>query len=118
MAHRLRALLGLIFPALEAAFDYSARTPLILVAGLSTPAEIRAAGIEGVTAYFARTGVGTGIAQTAATAVAVADAQTLALPGEAGAATLVKRQARKLLDLDREIKDTDKMIAERFRDHP
>lgn len=42
--NRLRSLLGSIFPALEAAFDYSNRTPLILVAGMCTPAEIRAAG--------------------------------------------------------------------------
>ena len=48
--NRLRGLLGSIFPTLEAAFDYSTRTPLILVAGLCTAAEIRAAGIEGVTA--------------------------------------------------------------------
>jgi transposase len=34
--NRLRSLLGSIFPALEAAFDYSTRTPLILVAGLCT----------------------------------------------------------------------------------
>jgi transposase len=40
------------------------------------------------------------------------------LPGEATTAVLVKRLARKLLDLDREIKDTDKLIAERFRTHP
>ena len=50
--NRLRSLLGAILPALEAAFDYSARTPLILVAGLCTPAEIRAAGTEGVTAHL------------------------------------------------------------------
>ena len=30
----------------------------------------------------------------------------------------MKRIAAKLLDLDREIKDLDKKIAERFRDHP
>ena len=39
--NRLRALLGSIFPGLEAAFDYSNRTPLILVSALCTPAEIR-----------------------------------------------------------------------------
>jgi transposase len=50
--NRLRGLLGSILPTLEAAFDYSTRTPLILVAGLCTPAEIRAAGIEGVTAHL------------------------------------------------------------------
>jgi len=117
--NRLRGLLGSIFPALEAAFDYSTRTPLILVAGLCTPAEIRAASVEGVTAHLVENQAWpAGVAKTAATAVAVATEQQLALPGESGTAALVKRLARKLLDLDREIKDIDKTITERFRDHP
>jgi len=117
--NRLRALLGSIFPALEAAFDYSTRTPLILVAGLCTPAEIRTAGVDGVTAHLVENQAWpAGITKTAATAVAVASQQQLALPGEAATAALVKRLARKLLDLDREIKDIDKTITERFRDHP
>jgi transposase len=117
--NRLRSLLGSIFPALEAAFDYSARIPLILVAGLCTPAEIQAAGTEGVTTHLqANKAWAPGIAKTAATAAALAGAQHLALPGEIGTAALVKRIAAKLLDLDREIKDLDKTIAERFRDHP
>jgi transposase len=117
--NRLRALLSSIFPALEAAFDYSNRTPLIMVAGLCTPAEIRAAGIDGVTAHLVENKAWpAGIAKTAATAVALADDQVLALPGETGTAALVKRLAHKLLDLDREIKDIDKTIAERFREHP
>ena len=117
--NRLRSLLGSIFPGLEAAFDYSNRTPLILVAHLCTPAEIRAAGIKGVTAYLGDDGGWpAAIAKTAATAVAATKQQPLALPGEAGTAALVKRLARKLLDLDHEIKDIDKTITERFRDHP
>lgn len=117
--NRLRSLLGSIFPALEGAFDYSARTPLILVAGLCTPAEIRAAGTEGVTAHLAANKAwAPGIAKTAAAAVALANGQHLALPGQDGTAALVKRIAAKLLDLDREIKDLDKTIADRFRDHP
>ncbi|MCW2659088.1 MAG: family transposase [Mycobacterium sp.] len=59
-----------------------------------------------------------GISKTAATAVALANDQQLALPGQAGTAALVKRMAAKLLELDREIKDIDKTITERFRDHP
>ena len=117
--NRLRSLLGSIFPALEAAFDYSARTPLILVAGVCTPDEIRAAGIEGVTAHLvAHQAWAPGIAKTAGIAVALANDQHLALPGQDGTAALVKRIAAKLLKLDREIKDIDKTIAERFRDHP
>jgi hypothetical protein len=59
-----------------------------------------------------------GIDKTAATAVSLAHEQSLALPGEGGTAALVKRLAGKLLDLDREIKDIDKTITERFRAHP
>jgi transposase len=117
--NRLRDLLGSIFPALESAFDYSARTPLILVAGICTPGEIRAAGIDGVTTHLAENGAWKpGIGTTAAAAVDAAGRQTLALPGEADTAMLVKRIATKLLDLDREIKDTDKLITTRFRQHP
>jgi transposase len=117
--NRLRALLGSIFPGLEAAFDYSNRTPLILVAGMCTPAEIRDAGIDGVTTHLRENKAWTaGIAKTAAAALAAAEAQSIALPGEADTAMLIKRIARKLLDLDREIKDTDKLITARFRAHP
>jgi hypothetical protein len=117
--NRLRSLLGSTFPALEAAFDYSTRTPLILVAGLCTPSEIRTAGIEGVTARLVNNQAWpASVAKAAATAVALANAQPLALPGQDGTAALVKRLARKLIELDREIKDIDKTITERFRDHP
>jgi hypothetical protein len=102
----------------ESAFDYSTCTPLILIAGLCTPGEIRAAGIDGVSAHLIENkALPAGIAKTAATAVALANEQPLALPAEVGTAALVKRLARKLLDLDHEIKDIDKAITERFRDH-
>ncbi|WP_329045958.1 IS110 family transposase [Amycolatopsis sp. NBC_01488] len=117
--NRLRDLLGSIFPVLEAAFDYSSRTPLILVAGMCTPGEIRKAGIDGVATHLTENGAWKpGIAKTAAAAIGAAERQSLALPGEADTAMLVKRIAAKLLDLDREIKDTDKLITSRFRQHP
>ncbi|MGW4091661.1 IS110 family transposase, partial [Nocardia sp. NPDC004750] len=117
--NRLRAMLGSIFPALEAAFDFANRTPLILVAGMCTPAEIRTAGIDGVTTHLTEYGAWKpGIAKTAAAALDAAGRQSVALPGETDTAMLVKRIARKLLDLDREIKDTDKLITTRFREHP
>lgn len=117
--NRLRDLLGSIFPALEAAFDYSNRTPLILVAGMCTPAEIRATGIDGIATYLAENGAWKpAIGKTATAALDAAARQNLALPGQADTAMLVKRIAAKLLDLDREIKDTDKLITTRFRKHP
>lgn len=117
--NRLRDLLTCIFPALEASFDYSTRSALILLAGYCTPAEIREAGAEGLAAYLREHGAwAKGIDAMAAAAVRAADQQSIALPGEATTAMLVKKLARQLLDTDREVKDTDKLITGRFRDHP
>ena len=117
--NRLRALLGSIFPALEAAFDYSTRSALILVTGFCTPAEVRQAGHDGLTAWLTEHEAWRkGIDAMAAAAVRAAGEQATALPGEGTTAALVRQLARKLLDLDREIKDTGKLITSRFRDHP
>jgi transposase len=48
--NRLRALLASIFPSLERAFDYSARSPLVLLTGFQTPGSLRVAGRDGVQA--------------------------------------------------------------------
>jgi transposase len=115
--NRLRDLLTSIFPALEASFDYSTRSALILVAGYCTPAEVRAAGADGLASYLREHGA-RGAQAMAAGAVRAAQQQSVALPGEAATAMLVKKIARQLLDTDREVKGTDKLIASRFRDHP
>jgi transposase len=117
--NRLRDLLTSIFPALEASFDYSTRSALILVAGYCTPAETRAAGPGALASYLREHGAwAKGIDAMAAKAAQAAQQQTVALPGEAATAMLVKKLARQLLDVDREVKDTDKLITSRFRDHP
>ncbi len=117
--NRLRDLLTSIFPALEASSGYSTRSALILVTGYCTPAEVRAAGADGVAAHLREHGAwAKGIDAMAATAVRAAQQQTVVLPGEAATAMLVKKIARQLLDTDREVKDTDKLITSRFRDHP
>jgi transposase len=117
--NRLRDLLTSIFPALEASFDYSTRSALILLTGYCTPAAIRQAGPGAVAAYLREHGAwAKGIDAMAAAAARAAQQQTVALPGEATTALLVQKLARQLLDLDREIKDTDKLLASRFRDHP
>jgi transposase len=117
--NRLRELLTGIFPALERAFDYSTRSALVLVTGFQTPQAIRDAGESGVASYLREHGAwAKGVPGMAADAVAAAHAQTLRLPGEATTAMLIAGLARQLLDLDRRIKDTDKLITSRFRDHP
>ena len=55
--NRLRSLLGSIFPALEAAFDFPYPLILvILVADVGTRAELRTAGIDGVTMHLRTNG--------------------------------------------------------------
>jgi transposase len=117
--NRLRDLLASIFPSLERAFDYSTRSALVLVTGFQTPDAIRVAGQAGVAAFLRENGAWPkGIPGMAADAHAAALAQTVRLPGEATTAVLIARQAGHLLDLDRQIKDTDKLITSRFREHP
>jgi transposase len=117
--NRLRELLTSIFPALERSFDYSTRSALILLTGYCTPAEVRMAGLEDMAAYLRERGAWRrGIDGMAAKAAEAAAQQSVALPGEATTAVLVKKLAHQLLELDREIKDTDKLITSRFREHP
>ena len=117
--NRLRALLASIFPALERAFDYSTRSPLVLLTGYQTPAGVREAGADTVTQFLQEHGAwAKGIPAMAAAAVEAANEQTVAVPTEAVTAPLIARLATELLDLDRQIKDLDKQLTDRFEDHP
>lgn len=117
--NRLRELLASIFPALERSFDYSTRSALVLVAGFRTPTAIRAAGAEGMRDHLVANGAWRkGIPSMVDKALAAAEEQSVALPGEAVTASLIARLARRLLELDREIKDLDKQLTGRFADHP
>jgi transposase len=117
--NRLRDLLASIFPALEAAFDYSTRSALVLLTGFQTPSGLREAGAERIAEHL-RTGGAwpKGIPAMVDKALAAAAAQTIALPTEAAVAPLIARLAAQLLDLDREIKDLDKQITGTFGGHP
>jgi transposase len=116
--NRLPALLTSIFPALERSFDYSARSPLILLTGYQTPAGLREAGAAAVEEFLRAHGAWPkGIPAMAQTALAAAAEQTLALPTETVTAPLIARLAAELLDLDRQIKDLDKQLTERFGEH-
>lgn len=116
--NRVRELLTSIFPALESAFDYSSRAPLILLTGMCTPAEIRTAKRSGILKYLRKHHASPRTTDTIAEkAWRAAQSQTITLPGEAGTAKLIKQLATRLLNLHRDIKDTDKTITETFRQH-
>ncbi|WP_410596125.1 IS110 family transposase [Amycolatopsis sp. lyj-23] len=117
--NRVRELLASIFPALERAFDYSTRSALVLLTGFQTPAGIRTAGAIGLSAYLTDHGAwGKSVPSMVDKALAAAQEQTVALPGESVTAPLIARLARQLLDLDREIKDVSKQLGDRFAEHP
>lgn len=116
--NRLRALLTSIFPALERAYDYSARSPLILLTGYQTPGGLRTAGADTVELFLREHGAwAKGIPAMAAAAIAAADEQTIALPAEAVTAPLIASLAADLLELDRQIKGLDKLLTDRFGEH-
>lgn len=117
--NRLRDLLTSVFPHSGAGVRLSTRSALVLVTGFQTADAIRTAGEVGIAEFLRQHGAWPkGIPAMAATAHAAAAAQTVRLPGEATTATLIARQAAHLLDLDRRIKDTDKLITSQFRQHP
>jgi transposase len=115
--NRLRALMLEYFPALEAAFDYSKKAPLILVSGYQTPAAIRRIGATRLAAWLKKRGC-RGSANVARKAVDAANAQRAALQTEAVAARLVAQLAEQIATIDTEIARLDEQISERFDQHP
>ncbi|WP_433192186.1 transposase [Nocardia sp. CA-107356] len=109
-------MLASIFRALECAFDYSTRSALILLTGFQTPADLRAAGRDDVRIHLLEQGAW-------AKGIAIMTDKAWPLPPSRPSpcpvtAPLIARLARQLLDLDREIKDLDKQVTERFGEHP
>src|SRR5262245_45671149 len=117
--NRLRDLLTRVFPALERALDYSTRSALVLVAGYCPPAAVRAPGKQELADWLRTQGAHRPTILSIVTkALAAAATQTVVLPGEATCAQLIHQLAHRLLELDRQIKNLDKQITQRFRTHP
>ncbi|MFD8079894.1 IS110 family transposase [Streptomyces sp. NPDC059718] len=116
--NRMRARLLEYFPALERAFDYStSKASLVLLTGYQTPAALQRIGKNRLATWLKNRKV-RNHQLVAATAVAAADAQHTAVPGEKLGAAVVARLAREVMALDEEIAETDALIERRFRDHP
>lgn len=116
MINRLRALLLEYFPALEAAFDYSKKAPLVLLAGYATPDAIRRMGATRLAAWLRARGCRNSAAM-AEKAVAAANAQHTTLATQNVGATLVAQLAAKITALDSEIATLDVRISERLEHH-
>jgi transposase len=115
--NRLRATMLEYFPALEAAFDYSKKAPLILLSGYQTPGAIRQAGTGRLAAWLKKRGC-RGSANVARKAVEAASAQRTVLRTEPVAAQLVATIAGQITAIDTEIAQLDDLISERFSQHP
>ncbi|WP_086559249.1 IS110 family transposase [Streptomyces africanus] len=116
--NRLRDVLTGMFPALERAFDYSARKgALVLLTGYQTPAALRRRGLSRLASWLVNRGV-RDADSVAAAAVEAAQAQQTALPGEDAAAQIVADLATQILALDDRIKRIDRQIRDAFRTHP
>ncbi|MEU6646760.1 IS110 family transposase [Saccharomonospora sp. NPDC046836] len=116
-ANRLHDRLLAISPALERALDLRNQGPLVLLTGFQTPAALREAGVEQVTAWLRDHGVRSA-AMLAAASVQAAETQITSLPGEQLGAQLVARLAEGVMALDEQIKEIDQLIEDRFRRHP
>ena len=114
--NRLRATMLEYFPALEAAFDYSKKAPLILVAGYQTPDGIRRMGVARLAAWLRSRGA-RGADTVAAKAVQAAAAQRIVLASQAVAAQIVAKLAQQIMALDIDIAALDEQIQETFDRH-
>jgi transposase len=114
--NRLRATLLEYFPALERAFDYSKKAPLILLGGYQTPEGIRRTGLTRPTGWLRKRGCRNSAAM-AEKALAAANAQHTVLPAQSTGSALVVRLAGQISATDAEIADVDAQITDLFRQH-
>jgi transposase len=115
--NRLRATLLEFFPALEAAFDYSKKAPLILLSGYQTPGAIRQIGATRLAAWLKKRNC-RGSAAVASRALIAANAQHTVLRTEAVGSQLVAQLAGQITAIDTEIAQLDTQICDRFSQHP
>ena len=114
--NRLRATMLEYFPALEAAFDYSKKAPLILVAGYQTPDAIRRLGAARLAAWLKKRGA-RGSQKMADKAMAAANAQHTTLATQHVGAQLVAQLAVQIQTIDADVAALDEQIEQRFNQH-
>jgi transposase len=114
---RLRETLLSLFPALERALDLNRSGTLTLLTHYQTPAAIRRAGRKRIVTYLRNRGVkgANGLAQKALTA---AKSQSVSLPGEDVASSIVVELAKEVLTLKERIEALDEELGERFFARP
>jgi transposase len=119
-AQRIRDLLVSVFPGLERKVDVTGKAGLHLLTRYVTPAEIRRAGRTRLTAHLRRAGRvrDATISALADAAMAAAQAQRIAVPGEAVAAGLIRAMAAEALAGRGQLAAIDKQIEAALARHP
>lgn len=114
---RLRETLLSLFPALERALNLNNKGDLTLVVSYQTPAAIRRMGRSRLAAFLAKRGVkgADGLAQKA---LGAAKSQSVSLPAEEVAASIVAELAQEILDLKGRLQTLDKELEKRFFARP
>lgn len=111
-----RATLLEYFPALERAFDYSKKAPVILLGGYQTPRGHPADRPELARGWLKKRGCRNS-AKMAEKALKAANSQHTVLPTQTTGSALVIRLAEQISTLDAEIADVDAQITDLFRQH-
>ena len=114
---RLRETLLSLFPALKRALDLNNKGDLTLVVSYQTPAAIRRMGRKRLAAYLKKRGV-KGAARLAQKALAAAESQSVSLPAEEVAASIVAELAREILELKGRLRTLDEEARKRFFARP
>lgn len=115
---RLHDLLTSIHPGLERRLDLTTKGSLWLLTRYVTPAEIRTAGPQRLLRHLRRAERLPHVETLAATALAAAAAQPLALPGEAVAAGLCRELAQEALAVWARLATLDQQIGVLLAHHP
>jgi transposase len=110
---RLREALLSLFPALERALDLNSKGPLILLTHYQTPTRLKRAGHKRVASYLRNRGV-KGSNKVAYKAFAAVRSQSVTLPAQDVAASIVAELAEDVLGLKERINTLDKDLEKRF----
>jgi hypothetical protein len=119
-AARLRDLLVSIHPGLERVVDVTSKLGLHLLTRYAAPSQIRTAGHRRLLAHLRKAShvKGSTIQDLAAAAMAAAQAQRIAVPGEAVAAELIRGLAIEALAGRDQLKTLDARIQAVLDEHP
>jgi len=115
---RLRALLCSVHPGLERELDVTCKGPLTLLARYVTPAEIRQAGRRRIVAHLIKTPHLRAVERLVDRALTAAQAQSLAVTGEAAIAELVRELAVEALESKVKIARIEHDLAALLAAHP